>query len=321
MQGGAAAVDGVEIGNGGRPASSPICARLHAHLADGHRGVPRVHRRAVRQGRAAGEAELLRQPRPARGRARGDPADGRDAVAGEGRAAPAARAGQAVRPHLAPLRRLPDAPRSLLHRCRRRRSRPAGGGKTYRLRASASRLVEPGWLASTARRPTATRRGPRSGGPQAGRRGPPRRRATATRTRGRGRGGAGCPRLHQDEALGLVPRASRATRSSPAPARFTEGSLVREMEELGIGRPSTYASIVSTILQRRYVHKLDQKLAPTDLGEMVNDRLTRHFRGSSTRSSPRGWRRISTASSPRKSTGTPCCPSSTGRSMGTSSAR
>ena len=61
------------------------------------------------------------------------------------------------------------------------------------------------------------------------------------------------------------------------PPRFTEGSLVREMEDLGIGRPSTYASIVSTILQRRYVHKIEQKLAPTDLGEIVNDRLTKHF--------------------------------------------
>jgi DNA topoisomerase-1 len=49
------------------------------------------------------------------------------------------------------------------------------------------------------------------------------------------------------------------------------------MEDLGIGRPSTYASIVSTILLRRYVRKAEQKLVPTELGELVNDRLTRHF--------------------------------------------
>ncbi len=61
------------------------------------------------------------------------------------------------------------------------------------------------------------------------------------------------------------------------PARFTEGTLVRELEERGIGRPSTYASILSAVQQRRYVTKDEGKLAPSELGTAVTDRLVTHF--------------------------------------------
>jgi len=61
------------------------------------------------------------------------------------------------------------------------------------------------------------------------------------------------------------------------PPRFTEGTLIRELEERGIGRPSTYATILSTIQDRRYVTKDDGRLAPSELGEIVTDRLVRHF--------------------------------------------
>ncbi len=62
------------------------------------------------------------------------------------------------------------------------------------------------------------------------------------------------------------------------PARYTEASLVKKLESEGIGRPSTYAPTISTIQQREYVTKTeDKKLAPTPTGEIVNSFLTDHF--------------------------------------------
>ncbi|GHV55007.1 DNA topoisomerase 1 [Deltaproteobacteria bacterium] len=61
------------------------------------------------------------------------------------------------------------------------------------------------------------------------------------------------------------------------PARYTEASLVRELEEKGIGRPSTYASIISTLQDREYVRMEEKHFAPTDLGEVVCDLLKEHF--------------------------------------------
>lgn len=61
------------------------------------------------------------------------------------------------------------------------------------------------------------------------------------------------------------------------PARYTEASLIRAMEEKGIGRPSTYAPTISTILDREYVVKADRALQPTTLGEVVNTLMTERF--------------------------------------------
>jgi len=61
------------------------------------------------------------------------------------------------------------------------------------------------------------------------------------------------------------------------PPRYNEALLIRELEEQGIGRPSTYATIISTIQDRQYVEKEEGRLFPTDLGKLVNDRLVRHF--------------------------------------------
>ena len=61
------------------------------------------------------------------------------------------------------------------------------------------------------------------------------------------------------------------------PARYTEATLVKAMEEKGVGRPSTYASIVSTIQDREYVIKVDKRLAPTALGEVVNGLMMDRF--------------------------------------------
>ncbi len=63
-----------------------------------------------------------------------------------------------------------------------------------------------------------------------------------------------------------------------APPRYNESSLIRELEELEIGRPSTYASILSTIQDRKYVEKKENRFHPTELGEMVTDLLVEHFK-------------------------------------------
>jgi len=61
------------------------------------------------------------------------------------------------------------------------------------------------------------------------------------------------------------------------PPRFNEALLIRELEDKGIGRPSTYASIISTIQDRRYVEKAEGRFTPTELGRIVNERLVNHF--------------------------------------------
>jgi DNA topoisomerase-1 len=61
------------------------------------------------------------------------------------------------------------------------------------------------------------------------------------------------------------------------PARFTEASLVKTLEKEGIGRPSTYAAIISTIVDRNYVHKEKTRFTPMALGEIVNDLLVPFF--------------------------------------------
>ena len=62
------------------------------------------------------------------------------------------------------------------------------------------------------------------------------------------------------------------------PPRFTEASLVRALEENGIGRPSTYSAIVETIQARGYVEQLERRFHPTEIGEAVNDLLVEHFK-------------------------------------------
>jgi len=61
------------------------------------------------------------------------------------------------------------------------------------------------------------------------------------------------------------------------PARFNEASLVKALEKEGIGRPSTYASIISTIQERGYVEQIERQFRPTDIGEVVTDKLNEFF--------------------------------------------
>jgi len=82
--------------------------------------------------------------------------------------------------------------------------------------------------------------------------------------------------LAQGEPLDMLRLIPEQHFTQPPP-RYSEASLVKTLEENGIGRPSTYAAIISTILDRGYVERADKRLAPTDLGFTVNDLLVKHF--------------------------------------------
>lgn len=116
------------------------------------------------------------------------------------------------------------------------------------------------------------------------------------------------PPMHEGETLSLT-EMTATQRFTQQPPRYSEGSLVKKLEELGIGRPSTYATFISTILQREYVERGEKegtpreyeiltvhpdgkisrstrtetvgsergKLVPTDIGEVVNEYLTENF--------------------------------------------
>lgn len=84
------------------------------------------------------------------------------------------------------------------------------------------------------------------------------------------------PPLSQGDSVQLVTATPTEHTTNPPP-RYTEASLVKALEEKDIGRPSTYASIISTILERQYVQKEDKALVPTDLGNVVTDFLVQYF--------------------------------------------
>jgi len=84
------------------------------------------------------------------------------------------------------------------------------------------------------------------------------------------------PLLSVDEVLALV-RLWPEQHFTQPPPRYTEASLVKALEEDGIGRPSTYAPIISTIQNRGYVLKEDKRLMPTEIGFTVNDLLVQWF--------------------------------------------
>ena len=84
------------------------------------------------------------------------------------------------------------------------------------------------------------------------------------------------PKLAQGQILDLREFAKEQKFTQPPP-RYSEASLVRELEEKGIGRPSTYAAIISTLIDRDYTWLDDKHFAPTDLGITVSDLLAEHF--------------------------------------------
>lgn len=84
------------------------------------------------------------------------------------------------------------------------------------------------------------------------------------------------PALSEGEALQLHQLDPLQHFTEPPP-RYTEASLIKELEELGIGRPSTYVPIISTIQQRRYVKLENRRFVPLELGETVNRLMKKHF--------------------------------------------
>ncbi|WP_239374659.1 type I DNA topoisomerase [Snodgrassella gandavensis] len=84
------------------------------------------------------------------------------------------------------------------------------------------------------------------------------------------------PELHEGDNL-PVDRIFGEQHFTQPPPRYSEASLVKALEEYGIGRPSTYASIISTLKEREYVTLEQKRFLPTDTGEVVNKFLTEHF--------------------------------------------
>ena len=92
----------------------------------------------------------------------------------------------------------------------------------------------------------------------------------------------------KEELGGIIPRLKEGDKIKPekftpgqhftqGPARYTDASIVKTLEEKGIGRPSTYAPIVSVLLERYYVNRVNKQLVPTQLGRMINNILVEAF--------------------------------------------
>ena len=84
------------------------------------------------------------------------------------------------------------------------------------------------------------------------------------------------PKVKEGDILDLIDIRSNEKFTEP-PGRYTEAGLIKELEKRGIGRPSTYASIMKTLEERKYVEKQNKTLFPTDTGEVVSDFLENNF--------------------------------------------
>ncbi len=93
---------------------------------------------------------------------------------------------------------------------------------------------------------------------------------------GTDKGAESLPDLEVNEEVKLKKLEPTQSFTKP-PARYSEAMLVKRLEADGIGRPSTYATIISTLKDRKYVELLEKKLHPTDLGQTVNKILVEHF--------------------------------------------
>ena len=129
------------------------------------------------------------------------------------------------------------------------------------------------------------------------------------------------PPLAVNEPLDLLKLIPEQHFTQPPP-RYTEASLVKALEEYGIGRPSTYAPILTTIQARGYVTKNGKQLVPTELGFITNDAARRPALPSTwTWALRRRWKSSSTRWPRARSSGWGCCASFTRRSPPASSAR
>jgi len=85
------------------------------------------------------------------------------------------------------------------------------------------------------------------------------------------------PSLEKDENLNLLDLQSEQNFTQP-PSRFTEASLIKDLEDKNIGRPSTYAPIVATLLERKYIERDKKVLVPTELGFVVTELMEKYFK-------------------------------------------
>jgi len=85
------------------------------------------------------------------------------------------------------------------------------------------------------------------------------------------------PEAKKGETLTLTEMWSDKKQTEP-PKRYTEAGLIKELEKRGIGRPSTYASIMKTLVDRKYAERENRTLFPTDLGDVVNDFIENNFK-------------------------------------------
>ena len=84
------------------------------------------------------------------------------------------------------------------------------------------------------------------------------------------------PEIHDREEC-ITTNVSSEQHFTKPPSRYTEAKLIKELEELGIGRPSTYAKIIDTIKERNYVEIVDKKFKPTEMGIITTDKLQEFF--------------------------------------------
>ena len=238
---------------------------LHAHgLAPpgprGHRRHPGLHREEVRQGLPARQGPHLHGQGRGPGRPRGHPPHGHRAHPREPARTPGARPVPPLRPHLAAHHGLARwrPPASTRRWCRRK---PSSARATALFEAKGEIERFPGWLAVYRAEKTETEA-----------------EAITDATKGdeEDEDEALLPALKLGETLKLEQLDADQQFTKP-PARFNEATLVKELEEDGIGRPSTYASIISTIQDRDYVKKHEGRFKPTELGMVVTDLLVQGF--------------------------------------------
>lgn len=141
---------------------------------------------------------------------------------------------------------------------------PQGDQKnTYLFRATASEIVFPGYMKVTGADQPKKPKAPANGNNEEN--GTPIDEAVDK-----------LPPLEQGEKVNLLEWLSEQKFTQP-PGRYTESSLVRALEENGVGRPSTYAQILSTLQDRNYVEKEKRSLRPTEIGAKVNEFLVTHL--------------------------------------------
>ena len=281
--------EGIELpGEEARDRSDHLHAnRLGAHRRPGARRGARVHRDAVRRRRTCrSRPNRYKREGHGAGRARSDPADVDEVHAGVGAGVPHAGPVLSLSPDLESVRRLADDAGASST------TRPSTSRRaTIVFRAKGSVPKFAGWLAVYGQGTTEAEESERTEQPAPSqRRRRPRRDDDAAERRAAG--------AHAKGRRSTCEEIKPEQKFTQPPPRFNEGSLVKALEEDGIGRPSTYASIISVLQAREYVNKIEGKFRPDDSRTPARRQAAASGRSttSSTSSTPRGWKSSSTRS-------------------------